>query len=70
MIVVIYGVLFYISCVLGIFFVNLVKLFIVKIILRMYLEKNDGEKKLLLLFWRYLCVIYVFIIELIFIYIK
>lgn len=46
MIVVIYGVLFYISCVLGIFFVNLVKLFIVKIILRMYLEKNDGEKKL------------------------
>lgn len=67
MIVVIYGVLFYISCVLGIFFVNLVKLFIVKIILRMYLEKNDGEKKL---FWRYLCVIYVFIIELIFIYIK
>lgn len=50
MIVVIYGVLFDISCVLGIFFVNLVKLFIVKIILRMYLEKNDGEKKLLLLF--------------------
>lgn len=70
MIVVIYGVLFDISCVLGIFFVNLVKLFIVKIILRMYLEKNDGEKRLLLLFWRYLCVIYVFIIELIFIYIK
>lgn len=70
MIVVIYGILFYISCVLGIFFVNLVKLFIVKIILRMYLEKNDGEKRLLLLFWRYLCVIYVFIIELIFINIK
>lgn len=70
MIVVIYGVLFDISCVLGIFFVNLVKLFIVKIILRMYLEKNDGEKRLLLLFCRYLCVIYVFIIELIFIYIK
>lgn len=70
MIVVIYGVLFNISCVLGIFFVNLVKLFIVKIILRMYLEKNDGEKSLLLLFRRYFCVIYVFIIDLIFIYIK
>lgn len=54
MIVVIYGVLFDISCVLGIFFVNLVKLFIVKIILRMYLEKNNGD--ILKIFVCYLCI--------------
>lgn len=61
MIVVIYGVLFDISCVLGIFFVNLVKLFIVKIILRMYLEKKMMEKRDYCYYFEDICVLFMYL---------